>query len=271
MWSDILSKREADYTRKALDSLANVTWAKPLLSRIKNNRGMRSETMPLLFEVRFAYELLLVGFSAQYEYPTGIGDSTVEFKLNTSPPWLIELVSIRESLHLKEAIVQDGDFYELELSTNAKNKNQSEEAEMIRVGIKIGEKVLHRNNPTKFPLPHNTYHLILVDMRGYLGSGGDHFDYEQIAYGALKNNPYTHFWNGEPIKGLFEETNDKLKAARLLQERIHSIGFIKERDYYEGEIRDKAFYTYNLNLINNRSEFRRIWQAYPLKITNNVR
>lgn len=53
--------------------------------------------MSLMFEVRFAQELQLAGVTAEYEFRVGVGDSTVEFRLNTTPTWLIELVSVRTS------------------------------------------------------------------------------------------------------------------------------------------------------------------------------
>ncbi|MCK5708771.1 MAG: hypothetical protein KAI43_14075 [Candidatus Aureabacteria bacterium] len=97
MWTDILSTQEAEYTKFVINQLNNVLWAKPLLNRIVKSGGLTSENMPLLFEARFAYELHCAGIDAEYEYKAGVGKSTVEFKLNTAPVWLIELVSIRES------------------------------------------------------------------------------------------------------------------------------------------------------------------------------
>lgn len=265
MWSNILSAKEADYLSKTMSALKIVPWAKPLLDRISQSGGLKSETMPLLFEARFAYELHRAGVSAEYEYSTGIGNSTVEFKLSTSPVWLVELVSIRESEPVKRATQKIGDIYHSELSTDAEDPLQSEEAEMIRVGSKIGEKVFLNGEPTKFPIPDKTYHLILIDMRGYLGFGGDHLDYKQIALGAKSGVWPTHYWNGAPIKGLFDKSNNKISSARYIRERIHFIGFIKEENYKEGEIRDNAFYAPNPNLITNKHVLKEIWKTYPLQ------
>lgn len=270
MWSDILSSQEAEYTKKAIDELRNVKWAEPLINKINKNGGMRSDTMPLLFEARFAYQLHKTSISAEYEYSSGVGNSTIEFKLNTSPSWLIELVSIRESKPLKEATVEIatwyGSEYRQELSTDAENPLQSEEAEMIRVGGKIGEKVFLNGSPTKFPIPRDSYHLILVDMRGYLGSGGDHYDYEDIACGHSLSNPFPpHCWKGEVIKGIFDTSNTKLKAASTLQKRIHFIGFINEKEYVDDEMRNNTFYGLNRNLIPNKDILDKIWKTYPLK------
>ena len=56
--------------------------------------------MPLMFEVRFASELHRLCGTAEYEHAAGVGASTVELKLGSSPSWLIELVSIRKRLVL---------------------------------------------------------------------------------------------------------------------------------------------------------------------------
>lgn len=270
MWSDILSSQEAEYTKKVINELRNVKWAEPLINKINKNGGICSKTMPLLFEARFAYQLHKAGVMAEYEYSSGIGNSTIEFKLNTSPSWLIELVSIRESKPLKEATVEIatwyGSEYHQELSTDAEDPLQSEEAEMIRVGGKIGEKVFLNGSPTKFPIPTDSYHLILVDMRGYLGGGGDRYDYEDIACGYSPRNPFpAHCWKGEVIKGVFDKSNAKLKAANTLQERIHFIGFISEKEYIDDEIKNNTFYVLNSNLIPNKDILNKIRETYPLK------
>jgi hypothetical protein len=56
-----------------------VPWARSVLDRLKKAGGIRSENKPLIFEVRFAYELHRAGNVAEYEYKAGVGGSTVEF------------------------------------------------------------------------------------------------------------------------------------------------------------------------------------------------
>lgn len=153
----------------------------------------------------------------------------------------------------------------MELITDAKNEHQTEEAEMIVAGMKIGEKVFADGKPTKFPVPEGTIHIIFTDMRGYLAMGGDHLDYKHIALGAEAGKMWTHYWNGKPIKGLFEKSNEQLKAAKFIRERIHFIGFIREKDYKQGEIRDNAFYALNKHLFKNTDELNKVWETYPLK------
>jgi hypothetical protein len=272
MWSDRLTLKEANRTQQAIDELSAVPWAKPLLSHLERAGGLKSENISIMFEVRFAHELHRAGVSAEYEYPTGVGDSTVEFKINTSPPWLIELVSIRASDAAKRAIRQTGMIYEQLLSPTPEDPGRSEEGEMITAEQKIGEKVFADGKPTKFPPITDSLHMILTDIRGYLDDGGDVFDYRQMAYGArgipAKYSWMIHYWEIEPgqrrpIKGLFEEHNP-LRAARYIQERIHFLGFLRERHFHEGEIREIAYYLANPHLFRDQDEARNMFQNYAL-------
>lgn len=76
MWSDILTTREVDFTQRAMDVLATVTWAEPLLRRVADAGGLVASAMPLLFEVRFAYEIHRAGHTAEYEHRAGVNEST---------------------------------------------------------------------------------------------------------------------------------------------------------------------------------------------------
>jgi hypothetical protein len=274
MWSDVLTTREAKFTNQALDVLAAVTWARPLLLRVADAGGLVASAMPLLFEVRFAYEIHRAGFAAEYEHCAGVNNSTVEFRVPGDREWLIELVSVRASEPAKAATRQTGMIYEQTLRTNAPDRRQSEEAEMITAEQKIGEKVFADGRPTKFPAPTSALHAIVVDMRGYLDEGGDIFDYRQMAYGASGIPPehdwMIHYWEAQPgkhapIAGLFEKSNP-LRASPLVQERIHCLGFVREREYTDGEIRDAAYYLANPHLFSSEAEAREAFKTYPLQV-----
>jgi hypothetical protein len=272
MWSDRLKAKEAEYTQHAIDELSSVSWATPLLSRLQSAGGLKSENMPIMFEVRFAYELHRAGVSAIYEYQAGVGNSRVEFKTETSPPWLIELVSVRTSDAAKRAIRQTGLIYEQLLAPTPDDPARSEEAEMITAEQKIGEKVFVDGKPTKFPPISDSLHLILTDIRGYLDEGGDTFDYRQMAYGArgipAEYSWMIHYWEIEPgktqpIKGLFE-TDNPLRSARYIQERIHFLGFVREREFREGEICEVAYYPANPHIFEDQDSARDAFRKYPL-------
>lgn len=274
MWSDTLTTKEAAFTQHAIDALISVPWAKPVLDRLSEAGGIKSENMPLMFEVRFAFELQQAGKDAEYEYNAGVGGSTIEFKVPGHITWLIELVSVRTSQAAKKAITQNGLIFEQILSSDAEDKAQSEEAEMITAEQKIGEKVFTNGAQTKFPIPqHNTCHLVLSDMRGYLDQGGDVFDYWQMAYGASgipSQYSWTiHYWQKEPgnltpISGLFEKCCP-LRAAPFIQERIHYLGFICESEYRQGEITSKAYYLPNPHLLSNERAGE-LYDTFPLKV-----
>ena len=265
MCSNWLSEKEGIYVTRVLKVLRSVDWASELLRRIDERGGIVAINKPLLFEARFAYELFLRGIQAQYEFPAGIGASTIEFRIINSKEWLIELVSVCESEGMRLATKTSGDFFSTTLSSNnlislkadpkaREKQKQSEEAEMITAQHKIGEKVLSRGQPTKFPDPSGAIHAILVDMRGYIGMGGDWIDYRQIAYGPdgvpSDCKGLIHFWEDKPIRGLFEKLDKHpAQAASLLQKRIHLLGFIAEQEYRENEISDEAYWLPNPHLV----------------------
>ena len=212
MQPDWLSEKEGIYVTQILDELRKFSWASELLKRIQERGGVVPSNKPLLFEARFAYELSRTNSKIQYEYPAGVGDSTIEFKISNSKDWLIELVSICESDGLKLATqTSENSFSTLLTSNNLKKldsessvpierQKQSTEAEMITAQHKIGEKVFSHGNPIKFPMPDKAIHGILIDMRGYIGCGGDRVDYRQIAYGPngvpTDVKELTQFWEG---------------------------------------------------------------------------
>ena len=135
---------------------------------------------------------------------------------------------------------------------------------MIVVIGKIVEKVFSDGQPTKFPKPTSALHAIVVDMRGYLGEGGDTDDYIHIANGAgeipSSKWPARRFWQDAPIWGVFEQvTNHPLKGAATAQQRIHLLGFVAERRYAEGEIPNRLCFRPNPVLLQT-SELQ--WAAY---------
>ncbi len=265
----MLSLQELQYTEFAVEELRAVAWATKLLERLEQNGGLVPENAPLMFEVRFAYELHRQGVEGQYEYAAGVGDSTVDFRLLGDQEWLVELVSVRESEGLREATHRYEFCWTRELSSDAADAKQTEEAEMIVAVSKIAEKVYSAGQPTKFPKPASALHAILVDMRGYLGEGGDIYDYIQIANGAseIPNSewPARRFWQDRPIRGLFERvSNHPLKGSTTAQERIHLLGFVAERDYRPGEIQERAYFRPNPALLPTSDGQWAAYRSFPL-------
>lgn len=274
-----LTWREEKYFQKLLSKLKNTSWIQPLLNKIQKE-GISAETKSLLFELRFAGELDFLDIEAEYEYKTGVNDSSIDFKITKDNfNWLFELVSIKVSNAVKNATTiktpyfngsgvtfrmsdqeatkaNTSSIFEMGLSSKANDIRQSEAGEIIIVQQKIGEKVFHKGKPTKFPdICDNTFHIIIVDMRGFLGEGGggDKYDYKIITHGCRgMNHIYFRFWEGEPIKGIFEK-DCPLRSAKTIQERIHFIGFVNETEFGPGEMLKQTIYFPNPNLFDNDS------------------
>lgn len=276
MLSDRLTLKEVRRTERAIAALSGVAWAAPLLTRLNNAGGIKPENMPLMFEVRFAHELHQAGITAEYEYSAGVGDSRIEFRLHTTPTWLIELVSVRTSDAAKRAIQKVGVIYEQHFLYTPSDPGRSTGGEMITAEQKIGEKVFANKTPTKFPPLDGSFRMILTDIRGYLDEGGDAYDYRQMAYGAhgipKKLEWMIHYWErypGQiaPIKGLFEEDNP-LGAAKYVQEWIHFLGFVRERKFFQDEIKQVGYYLPNWHLFSVQEEAARAFESYPLARRN---
>jgi hypothetical protein len=263
---DRITSAEFDRTERAIKVLSTVSWAEPLLQRLERAGGIRHENMPLMFELRYAQEILLAGSSATYEHVTGIGDSSVDFRTDTEPGWLIELVSVRTSNATRRATRKRGPISETLLVPTPDDPDRSEAGEIIRAQGKIGEKVLARKAPTKFPPAVDSFHMILIDMRGFLLHGGDFGDYGEIAYGAQAFQPHQfpllHWVSGRPVKGLFELNNARA-AARLIQERIHVLSFVCERHFYECEIGKIAYNAPNYNLFHSTEAASEALRSHP--------
>ena len=274
MWADSLSEKEVDYTTRILAELRAAPWAAPLRQRIEERGGVTSDNMPLLFEARFAYELFRRGLRVQYEYAAGVGSSTVEFRISDLKEWLIELVSIRESDGLRMATRQDGDFFHRNLSSHHLRKpardeqKQSEEAEMITAQHKIGEKVLTGAQPTKFPFPGGAVHAILVDMRGYIGSGGDWIDYRQIAYGpgGVPADAKSLFTVGKAsLLGVSSRSSITIPRRQQAFYKNASICWVlcQKETTPKKEIADRAYWLPNPNLVTTVMEAE-IKKTFPL-------
>lgn len=273
--NNYLSLKEEEYCQSLVSEMENVQWAKPLIKKIKS-KGISRDAKPLLFELRFAAELdgLQIYPKPKYEFQAGVGDTDVDFMVQAGDfQWLIELVCVEESDAVKAVTIKEGLFETMLLSSDNKDKRQSEEAEILLVQQKIGEKVYLRKKgrAVKFPPPSkNSFNVILVDMRGYRGDSAstDKFDYREIAFGedGLDGKLSSHHWPDKegqkrPIKGIFDK-NNPLEAMKTVQERIHFIGFVNERKYGAGDMRAQIYFCAN-NLLFNEDEARGLFNKSP--------
>lgn len=276
MWGEILTGKEVEYCERLRHELAAVAWAQPILSQLPATENLSYTHKPLLFELRLAAEINARQLSATYEAGCGIGESSVDFEISANDVrWRIELVSISTSNAVKAATVTKDIFFRTVLSSDSEDPAHSEEGEILLVQQKIGEKVLRDGAPTKFPAPEpNTYHIVLVDVRGFGLTGGDRWDYREIAYGPAGLHGeiavFRHHWRNPdgsvaPILGLFDKKNTKQRAAALVRERIHLLGFCNDEDYSPGTLIKNSYYLANPHLIDSDSERTDVFHRYPLR------
>lgn len=282
-----LSEKEVVATVRAADALASVPWAEPLLNHtadtvsnlrtrlvdISAGRPVRDNERGLLFELRYAEALHDAAACAKYEVNPGVGDTTVDFCVLSEPRWLVELVGLRASEAVQAATNDDGVYASFVLSSPQPNATsaeqiQSEEAEIIKAQQRIGEKAFRQGTPVKFPLPAGKIHMIMVDVRGFIGFGGDRYDWRHIANGPIDLPDFAiRVWTNpksgvtEPIAGLFEKRCPG-SAASTIRERIHVIGFVCEKTFCPGEIARCAVYCFNPNLVDET--VRAAFEAWPL-------
>jgi hypothetical protein len=288
MWSDSLKAEEVEASLNAAGRLTNVVWAAPLLAQtatilerlrvgLDDKDAYRLNPISaaeasLLFELRFARALADEGVTATYEYAAGVGNSTVDFRVDLDPPWLVELVSLHESKAFKAASWKDGAFQGYVLRTDADDPKESEEGEMLKAQERIAAKVFERKQGAiKFPTPAEFIHMVMVDARGFMGGGhGDAEDWRQIVHGPVGlphhviqcwTNPKT----GEraPIKGVFEQ-DCPLQAAKVIQERLHLVGVVCESSFCLSGIQQQSFYLCNPSLFSNEESAQRILRHWPL-------
>lgn len=156
------------------------------------------------------------------------------------PGGLVEVVRLGASDALLGATRQAGLRHATILVSSAEDARGSEEGERIKAQERIAEKVFRQGTPTKFPplLECPDLRMILVDTR--LIIGGDDDDWRELAYGAVAvPGPHQHSWDGEPLKGLFQEGHP-IQGAALVRERIHFLGFVHERDRTESILTEGA-------------------------------
>ncbi len=153
--------REREANCRAIDELKSEAWASALLEEIRMRGGLEAPAS-FLFELRFAAEIQRAGLSATYEYQTGVGRTSVDFRLNCRPDWLIEMLS------------------------PGPHSRSDEESQMLKFAGILSDKVCTEHGlPSKFPVPTlGRYNLVIVDVRDYLYGMSDVLDWRQIAYGS---------------------------------------------------------------------------------------
>lgn len=292
---NILSWEELEFSQHAAKELEEIPWAlkmletpaikKALAYSPRSNQKDEQLTKRALFEIRFAYAIHAAGLEAEYEFKTGVGGSSVDFKIDdkkSKSVWLVELTSLEESSAVKENSFAQGNFSMFNsITTPGDEDNSPEVRDIIKAQRAILSKVAKEESvePIKFPEIINkkeqapqTYHVILVDMRGFLVGVSDGGDYMNILYGSERlPEQYKVRWiNAETQKkewivGLFDQHHPDPRS-RYLRERVHAVGFMKEK-FEDDKIINNLQLFYNPRFFSSSEEIRKLW---PLKKLYNL-
>jgi hypothetical protein len=266
---DIFTGAEACAVERAMDAVGDREWAKPIVADIKAHGGLIGSNMDKFFELRCGHALELAGASPHYEV-AGEGDSTLDFGfVSKGKSWAVELMRLNETVAAKAATVELDDdgiaFVKRVLSTGGADPRQSCEGETLKTIQRICQKCENDGKPHKFPPPDGAYHAILVDVRTYL-NGGDVWDRVHIGLATEKvpYPPLRYFWDQKPITGVFDPRT-RMKGAAKARERVHFLGFVKDRTYNTEEFGSTIDFIGNPNLFKSSDDMNAAMATWPLQ------
>lgn len=270
---DFLTGREADFMEVVMKELADVAWAKPLISDINANGGLKGENKAKLFELRFGHCLHKEGIQPRYEVP-GEGDSTLDFAFeNGDRQFLVEMMRLEETdaaraATTKEELENEAVMVKRQLTTTAEDPRQSEEGETLKTVQRICQKFENGGKPHKFPKPDAATHVLLVDLRTFL-NGGDQWDRLNVALGSdhVPHEIFRRYYNGKPITGVFNPKTD-MKGAGEVRDRLHFIGFVNEKAYESGAFGPAIQFFANPQLFKSPEEAHKALSGWPLGVPN---
>jgi hypothetical protein len=229
-WKKITGAERA-YTDHCIAQLKSCPWVHDLINKTEKTRDSNGDfpnsSMPLLFEIRFAYALYKVGLSTQNGYKCGtknseIKDSDVDFFVTKTDgtKWFIELTSLDESDEVKTNTSVEG-AWSLYTGKGVDDPYKIYRRAQSNIFSKVAK---NEDNvmPTKFLPPEKGEHnIIIIDMRGLMVATPDNYDYSIVINGEndipIEGVPF--------LRGIFNP-NHPNSRAKYLQERIHGIGFI---------------------------------------------
>lgn len=252
-----------------------ISWrgAEPITADI--NHPLTRGDKDRLFELRFAYALHRGGIVPEYEIP-GEGQSTIDFGfVSQGRRWAVEVMRLNDTVAAKSATghwvdERDVPWTGRVLSRFTKEPEQSEQGETLKAVERICQKCERGGHPHKFPIPLETYNMILVDFRTFL-NGGDVHDELHVALGAdAVAAPYQRAWKGRPISGVFSP-HTRVRGAKEVRSRVHFIGFTREGTYKPDEFSDVLNLVANPNLFPDTAAMRVAggsWPLQPVKILN---
>jgi hypothetical protein len=289
-----LRQEEVDATNAAVEMLGRQVWAQSMIARLQREGGCSKANMPLMFEIRYGLALHDCGLSPVYEYPTGVGKTSIDFMVDAEARWLIEAYSLAETDAAIAATWSKGEFFGRVLQSprpidgveklavaerhrRLEEQKQSVEGETLQTVEQLLSKVSDGKTPLKFPAPAaNTYTLLVVDARTLFQGHADKGDLDQIAFGAdAVPAEYKCYWPGRdgsliPIRGFFDEENRSAKAHHF-QERVHFVTFIIEKTYERDELGMIGRYIANPHLFDSKESAEEVLATFPLYVKARAR
>jgi hypothetical protein len=216
-------------TTRAFEYLSVQGWASELIRAIESQGVCRAQR-GLLFELRFAYEVMLALPTAalEYEYSAGVEGSTVDFRIQyEGDEWLVELLDLQTTDTVRTLRDSTGQVY---LRSEAIDEHESPHAELIHVGERIVEKVWDRDRQryAKFPeAPGSAFHLLLVGVSNFEGIGEpDGWHCRELMFGSSSVPAEARAYRA--IQGIWDPANSR-HGARAARERLHLVAFVSER------------------------------------------
>jgi hypothetical protein len=270
---DTFAGREAERMETIMAELDGVPWAQGILRSVQQNGGLVGKNMANFFELRYGHALHKAGIAVEHEV-SGEGDSTLDFGFTSKEqPWKVEIMRLQETQAAKAATTTEFDKNGIQwtkqiLSSDNEDKKQSPEGETLKAVERICQKCELKGKPHKFPKPVRTLHAILVDLRTFK-NGGDVHDRIHIGLGGeYVKEPFRMYWGQgekrELISGVFGPQT-KVKGATETRERVHFIGFVRERSFQPGKFGTVTQFVANPHLFKNAAAVKAAIDTWPLQ------
>lgn len=253
-----MSKEYVNFSKKNLEKLKGV----PLGAELLNHRAVKEvnsyagtlltdqqkvSMLSACFEINFAYRIHAANLSAEYEFKTGMGNGSVDFKINGNigeKNWLCELTCSQESEATKECKtewVTNGipyQGYNSEKCVSSAFPNSGESRDIMKIQRALLYKTFNKK-PIKFPDDTECYHAIVINVDAFCGGGADDLDCLHAAYGGeavpdyakRRVVPETKTREGtecrsDLIHGIFQKKHPFPTEASHLQKTLDIIVFV---------------------------------------------
>jgi hypothetical protein len=269
---DTFTDREAERMETIMAELDGVPWAQGILHGVQQNGGLVGKNMARFFELRYGHALHKACITVEHEVP-GEGGSTLDFGFTSKgQPWKVEMMRLQETQAAKAATMTEVEngvrLIKRILSSDNDDKKQSPEGETLKAVERICQKCELGGKPHKFPKPDKALHAILVDLRTFK-NGGDVHDRIHVGLGGeYVKEPFRMYWGQgekrELISGVFGPRT-KVKGAVEARERVHFIGFVRERSFQPGELDTVIQFVASPHLFKDAAALKAAIDTWPLQ------